>query len=1150
MGKNNKQEYRKYKQKIIAVRNPLLGTRAFFSSESTETVRRYSRALCHEPFFRNTVIGKCCPDTVANLGACGNMPILHDFEKSVIWTTLGFSTMASTINDFLELRNRFDHAYILGRYEDCLRFLDESHSRFGYSLWEIKNHIAVLSELEGLESQRRYANAIREELQSGGIPAYLVTCASNQCERNVSVSTYIKNIQGDYEYFLSTNLPGAMCKYVKFMANGYLLTDITGIDFLDQSTLSYFLYFNDKVSLIDRYLSFCRIVDLSFSHNCKDLCNILAPYITNLSNDISDIFLGNLVFQYENNYCRFQDYGNENICVSFDLYSVGDYEKCATMVDALIRSDISYFPLIELFSKCSMYLSDMTRDPHNRCIYESLAFRFKQLFSRQGDIDEIQANIIKILYTQLDSTWALNAAYILKKYNHRLVVLESVTEVNYHLSISSPDCIFTFGNEFLTEFLSNAPAFYKDSLTVQLSVAVRTGSIDTIYALPIEDVRRNKYLAYLLVESDPEAAIKIIEDSLHFITVGAIRQEFDALRIKANLKLNRLSNAMDVFVPAFQNNTNFIHIGYIDLIFERIKRGDESIYGSILTPIICSYYFNYYPLHDDRDDIILNMCYDDYLESCNVSKPSELLSNPTIDCTDANTIRFLAEVCVPNVMDRSLAFLSYDEVLRERIVICDALIDFDPDFAQKYKAEIERLTKTLLIRLAKRKVENSKIYIDNEGIRTLLIKEICEPYERYLDYRHNNLSEQWYRLLNAINGETSDSTIIINLNPDAMLESIAKRVRDIYVADNKFGLDGCLSVRIRHGTLESQLRSCFEKHKLITTKASNGEYRANRIWCIEHSGTNSQHEEIYKVFAEFSAKIDNLISYIKKSLIQIRTEDRNPEGLFDFTVDTNFVSWLEAKLRKDSSFDNFRDSILDMLSAVTERSLDVVRVKLQTEVNDSFQQAIQDLEKELKKYETLLNFQALRTHIANTRTDISTELNSISEWFRLTQPEDFSDYELALAATISCDIIQYAHSPCAFHCVTDSIDKEISLKGFTFPNVVDIFKILLDNVIKHSGFSETPSATISGTKTENTVIITIENPVLPGSIDVKNLENIEAQLSDWESQGHINTEGGSGLHKIKKILSIDMKCNNRLHLTCKDNVFSVILSIDVGGILL
>ena len=401
-----------------------------------------------------------------------------------------------------------------------------------------------------------------------------------------------------------------------------------------------------------------------------------------------------------------------------------------------------------------------------------------------------------------------------------------------------------------------------------------------------------------------------------------------------------------------------------------------------------------------------------------------------------------------------------------------------------------------------------------------------------------------------INGDPSNPTIIFNRTPYAMLESITKRVRDIYVADNKYGLDGCLSVRIRHGTLESQLRSCFEKHKLITTRASNGEYNPNRSWCIEHLGTDSQYEKIYNVFSDFSAEVDNLISYVKKKLIQIRTEERNPEGLFDFTIDSNFVSWLEGKLLEDASFESFRDNILDMLSDVTEHSLDNVRNKLQVEVNDFFQHAIQGLEKKLKQYESLLNFQPLRTHIANARTDISTELNSISEWFRLAQPDDFSDYELALAAIISCDIIQYAHSRCSVHCVTDAIDKGISLKGFTFPNVVDIFKILLDNVIKHSGFTDIPTATISGIKTDDTVIITIENPILPGSVDIENLEIIEARLSDWESQGHINTEGGSGLYKIKKILSIDMKCNNKLHLTYKDNMFSVILSIDAGEILL
>lgn len=1150
MGTFNKQEFRKIKQRIISVRNPIIGTCGFFVSESNFLVRKYADPLCNESFFRKAIVGTCCPESIRILGNCGHMPLLFDLEKAVIWSALGLKTMAGTINEFLVLREKFDHSFLFGEYEECLRILDESHNRFGYSLWEIRSHIAVLSELDGLEAQRKYADGVRKELQPGSIPAYLVYCASKQCERNVSVPTYLKSTQADYEHFLSTNLPSELCKYAKYMANGYILADEKEINFLDPQTLCYFLFLDDKNALIDRYQSFCKIIDLVFGSGCEELCKIFAPSITNLSTSISDTFLGNVIFQYEQKRCRFHSHGNENVCLAFDLYSVGKYRECAVMVDSLLHENLAYFPLIELYAKCCIHLPETVVDAKKRCTYDSLAFRFKQLFSRKGDVGDIQLNIIKILYTQFDSAWGNHAFYILRKYNHRLVVLETLTEVNYRFSISTPDCIFSFDNKHLSDFLCEIPSSFKESLTVQLSIAVRTGNIEKIQLLPIESIRREKYLAYMLVDSDPNAALRILERNLENITVTAVRQEFDALRIKAYLHLNKLKDAMEVFLPAFQDNSNFIYIGYIDRIFEKIKHGEPSVYGSILTPIICSLYFNYYPLHDDRDDIILNMCYDDYLESCNVSRPSELLSHSLFEHNTPEFIRFLAEVCVPNVMDRSLAFSSYDEVLRERIVICDSLIHVDPDFAAKYKAEIERLTKTLLVRLAKRKVENSKIYIDIEGIRTLLLKEECESYERYLDYRKNNLTEQWVRIINAINNESTDSTFIINLNQDAMLESIAKRTRDIYVADNKYGLDGCLSVRIRHGTLESQLRSCFEKHKLITTKGSDGKYKQNRAWLIGNAETLDKADEVYEVFADFSLKVDNIIAHLKKNLIQIRTEDRNPEGLFDFTVDDNFVSWLGAKLRLDASFDNFRNCILDMLSSVTEHSLKLVREKLQTDVNAAFQQALQDLEKELKIHEKALQFQALRTHIANTRTDISTELNSISEWFKLTQPEGFSDYELALAATISCDIIQYAHSHCVFQCNTDSIDRDISLKGFTFPNVVDIFKILLDNVIKHSGFPDNPCATICGTKVDNTVVLTMENKVLPGSVDATNLKNIETQLNDWERHGHINTEGGSGLHKIKKILTIDMKCSNTIHLACKDNVFSVIVTIDVGGILL
>ena len=1140
----NKQYLRKLKQRIISFRNPIMGIHVFFNAEKNQIIKTYGDALCKEPFFRNVINGKCFPESLSYLGSCGNMPLFGDLEKSLMWCTLSFITNSTEINDFLDLRDQFDRSFLFGEYESCLRLLEESHIRFGYSLWEIQNRIAVLNKTEGFEVQRKYADTVRKEF-CRSIPSYFVYCSSKQNERNISVPTYLKSVQADYDRYLSENIPIGFCKYLKFLVGGYTLSE--KFDFLDAQTLSYFLFLDDKNSLIDRYLSFIRIVDLLFSSEQESLCNVFAPYLEKLSSSISDDIISNIIFQYKEKHCRFHIFGNDSVCEAFDLYTIGYYKECSALVDSLIHENVHFFPLVELYAKCCIHIPEILSERKSPSVYDTITYKLKQLFSRHGDISEVQASLIKILYAHPNSPWAMIVFHILKKYNNRLVVLETVTAKNFYSKLSAPDCIFSFSREYLPTFIDSTPEYFRSSITTKLAVAVRTNDINCIKELPIERTRKCKYLSNMLVESDPKSALQLIEGELDTISVGAIRQEMNALRIRAYLNLNVLKKAMEVFVPAFHDNPNFINIGYIDQIFQKIKAGDETISDSILTPLICSYYFNYYPLHDDRDDIVLNISYDDYLLSHNVSKPSDLLSQHSINHSSTEFKRFLAEVCVPNVMDRSLAFLTYDDVLRERIFICDTLIHIDPDLAPKYKAEMERLTKTLLVRLTKRQVENSKIYVDLEGIRTLL-NEVCESYERYIDYRDSNLTEQWVKIINAINDESSTSPIIININQNEMLESIVKRIRDIYVADNKFGLDGCLSVRIRHGTLESQLRSCFEKHKLITTKASDGSYKPNQVWCKNKSDEN-YNQSIYQIFESFSSQIDSLIAKLKTKLIQIKTENRNFEGLFDFTITENHVAWIEAQLHTDISFDYFREKILDMLSDLTEHSLNIVREKLQTEINEEFQKALQDLERDLNSHEKSLHFQSLCSHIANTRTDISTEINNISEWFRVAQPDSFSDYELVLAATISCNIIQYAHSHCIFECNTDDIDKSITLRGFTFPNVVDIFKILLENVIQHSGFIENPTAVIRTERNGNEVVITMENRVAD-CIDSTNLERIEKQLSNWENQGYINTEGGSGLHKIKKILTVDMRCNNKIHLACDNNIFSVIITIDMGGVLI
>lgn len=1146
-----KQEFRQIKHKMISMGNPLRAAITLFTCEPEDTILLHSNALCKEYFFRSAVAGKCFPATVAEMGQCGNLPYFNDLRKTIGWYTLGLYTEAPKIREFLALREQFDYSFLHGHYDQCLLLLDLSRQKFGRSFWEIKSQITVLSEKEGLEAQRKYANSIIDEMKKGGVEAYLIYSYSKQCERGVSVGTFLNTIERDYERLIKQGANDVVSKYLYYKALGNLLSVEKNNWLVEGKYINAFLRIDDKYNLIDRYISLCSIIDNIFVHGDKKQRELFFPYIKKLNTIILDPFLKNIVSQYENHFCYFHTANNDRICQAFDLYSSGEYESCVQLAGDLLREHIHNFPLIELYAKCNINFSEYIPLTNERSPINLVAHKLWHLFARKGDAKDIQTDLMKMLYTHLHTSWSWELLLIIKKFNTRLMVLEESRTENYHVAITAPDRIFDFDSRYLSDFLATATESYQSSIATQLAIALRTKDIHLLESLQLETIRKEKYCAKLLAETNPQEALEVLNQLRTSSNIASpIKLEVDALRVRVHLGLGNLLNAIEIFVPAFCENSNFIYVGAIDQIFAAIKNGSHSVSHSILVPIVCSLYFNYYPNHNDIDDIVLCACYEDYLDACGVSKPSELLSNPPVGVGAEIFNRFMAEVCVPSVMARSLAFETEDDILRERNIICNALSERDEANRSKYIEEVRRHTNTLLVRLAKREIDNGKVYVDIEAIRTLLLQDVCESFERYLEYRKNDLQEYVIGIAHTPSSPISEPIYIYrHVNQTGLLEDAVKKARDLFTADNKYGLDGTLSVRIRHGTLESQLRACFEKHNLITTKAVDGNYNPNLYWNTGRRQQKDTEEEIQKIFKEFSAQIDAQIGKIKNELIQIRTEEKNPAGIFDFTVDSNMISLIDSQMYWIDSYQAFEAYIMDMMLDLTNVCLERMRDLLDRDINNIFQQMLRELETKLQKYSSLLNFQALRDHIAKARTDISAELKNIAEWFRRTQSDDFRDYDLSLAAQLSLQTFQHSHPSCTLRCSYEDIDKSIELMGRTLRSVVDIFIILLDNVMKHSGLTSNIPVQISAKRENSTVILSVKNPVKHGTVSLEHLDEITNQLGNWENSDYTRREGGSGLHKIKKILSVDLHCKNTINLSCDNEIFIADICAELGGVL-
>ena len=96
------------------------------------------------------------------------------------------------------------------------------------------------------------------------------------------------------------------------------------------------------------------------------------------------------------------------------------------------------------------------------------------------------------------------------------------------------------------------------------------------------------------------------------------------------------------------------------------------------------------------------------------------------------------------------------------------------------------------------------------------------------------------------------------------------------------------------------------------------------------------------------------------------------------------------------------------------------------------------------------------------------------------------------------------------------------LQGNYLSSVVDIFYIVFENIIRHSKLKTRPNVEISLKHIGNTAYLTIENEI-GDQVEVEQsnerIEAIKAAMKEGKYMKSISKEGGTGFHKILKILS-------------------------------
>lgn len=602
------------------------------------------------------------------------------------------------------------------------------------------------------------------------------------------------------------------------------------------------------------------------------------------------------------------------------------------------------------------------------------------------------------------------------------------------------------------------------------------------------------------------------------------------------------NNAIGLIVNTVVNHPNTHNKYRSDAILDEVRKGENlQIVENICTPILL------HQFQQSNNDIWIS--YDNFLCAHGLSYAHEM-RGMVGNFSPHLLIYFLTNVCRREIFESSYLFENQDQLDNERIEICLLLTEIDPANSTRYISEISDISRNILIRQGIKQIDESKIFVDVNGIKRSLEKELRESFNRSLELMSIPLDQieklfegspnvvipYYGKSESKADPNAIDNIKLASFTRYELFKDMFYKVRDKFISSNEYGIETYLSMRIRHGTLLGEIRSVFENLYVITKKEStDGTYEKNEYWLDKFSFLSKEQSVAFsKLMSSFSFEIDRISEELKNKWLQIRTEKKSTEGLFNYTYkDDNLIKIFKHKVAGIENYDDFINTLIDELWDRTEQNLVTIRLHILNTVKQAvinqITELINRLENLISKYQHSELNELIR-NLTECQTAIAVDFEKIAQWFQRTNNQTINDFFIDLPLDASLTTIRRIYPK--YSSFSPKIRKVSTTRfdGEYFTRFADLLQILLDNIIKHSQLDPYDvNCNIEIIEDNGRMNLMLINSI-SSSVDLEQLNrriNESKRLIALDIDTEITrNEGGSGYLKIKKILKSDLAREN------------------------
>ncbi|WP_321794742.1 hypothetical protein [Caballeronia sp. J97] len=1071
---------------------------------------------------RNQVFGIVRPATYSELCVWKHIFYSDNPRDDIQLAAAEIRAFYDVVKTFLKCEAAFDGHVLSQNFEEALAVLDLLDDESGVSLWSLSNRLAILEQLNGVDAQKAVANEIRNSDAVSGALRSLVYFFSLRAEKTVSPARYQAAVARAYKNDPSE--PRSSVSYLDFHLN---IFPVRGLPNLITA-----INFERGSSIIDRYLTFIRVAQaVAATEYNRAAWSYFREPMQALADKICDDRIAILVMRFAGTKHLHKGYSSQKqdsitrYASIVDSYTRGDYENVQLMTESL--------PLDEYGRGVELFCRSAARTPRNsdgkNSAYSFLLDPYINLLRKTDRADLAYGQLAKIVQTFHYSQWAAELLAVISR--ETVATGQEYHEHTFEIGMfnghaASPRLhLHLFGADARESSISS-------SLTFRFLAFGTEGEsgLPVIDATAIPSFRARRYRANRLREANQ--LDEAIDEISSLATPPYPSDTLDAqsaiiLLLSLYLEKGKPAHAARVAAEALCNWPRMsmrIELGEVIYRYKESIINDAEPVPDIFVTACFGLLAELYSPDAEND---LSIKCEQFLSGIGVGKPTELRTR--VSGWNVHVlIFFLHAMCKPEILDSHVSYDTPTEVFDERVAILQWLIELDEDRRFLYTEEIAQITQRQLIRKGVQLIEKSRIQVDIDGIQDAVEKDFIELYTRYTTLPKDGPAQSDVVIRLSPEGELGSVVLVLPVNErrSALLQ-LLHLVRDRFVSSNEHGLDVYLSVGIRHGTLSGQLRSVLEKSHLVSQKNKRGTYDGNDFWrgaLAEDDVDEVDIDRADSALRDLSQSADKLIAKLRDKWIQIRTEDKNPEGFFNFTVSTSDVAELSRALDATSGHQQALEAVFHFLWKKTDVALTNIRSVLKDEFKAEFAAVIDSCLNEIGYSQDESSLQRLRSTLLRARTDMQSEIDDIAEWFTRSSDASLSEYQFKFALDVALEMVSRCYPQHSLDLEVRSVPVKI-FPGTTWKGIVEILFIAFDNMLKHCGrpdgrISAELECTVDAEKIEIRLASAVAEPVQLTEQNVKLAERLEAVLSD-KSTDTVRREGGSGFFKIAKIVRVD-----------------------------